>query len=75
MFCWLVHEDLVIDWLLDCELPFLNTERNGKKQGITEASIKQRRAAIPTHQALCGIPNNNSSQTDKQNGIQHKHQK
>lgn len=57
------HEDFITDESLDCEPWFLGIISDGRKYGITDANTKQSIAAIPTHQARYGIPNDNLSQT------------
>lgn len=64
-FLWLQigHESLVITAASSASKPLFIS--SGRKLDKTTPSSKQRRAAIPTRQALCGIPNVNSSQTGK----------
>lgn len=61
----LIHETFAAATLLDCELAFFSNRCGGKKDGITNASTKQRRPASPTHPASYGIPSINSSHTVK----------
>lgn len=58
-----LHETFANSPPFDWELLYLSHWSSGRKCGITAANAKQRIAAVPTHQALCGIPNTNPSQT------------
>lgn len=58
-----LHETFANSPPFDWELLYLSHWSSGRKCGISAANAKQRIAAVPTHQALCGIPKTNSSQT------------